>query len=222
MINEIFEYLQVYIIPLGAWGVFWACFIEEIITPIPSALVMMTSGFIFLKGDFSLEFLSNLVFVVAIPAAAGVTFGSYFIYAIGYFGGKTAIQKWGKYFGVSWESVEHFQEKRVVRRAETVALLVARATPFVPSTTIAFFCGFIRQPILLYTQITFFGALIRSTILAILGWYAGEVYTKYANAGSYLEAIFFWIPLGIVIVFVFYRRYQINRELKIKIDSDSI
>ncbi|MFM2357927.1 MAG: putative rane protein YngC [Candidatus Parcubacteria bacterium] len=210
---EIFEYLQAHIIPLGAWGVFWACMIEEIITPIPSALIMMSAGFIFLKGTFSLSLLYTLIFTVVIPATIGVTLGSYVIYAIGYFGGKPAIQKWGKFFGVSWESVEHFQEKRIVRKTETIALLVARATPFVPSTTIAFFCGFIRQPLWLYTQITFIGVLIRSIILALLGWYAGEVYATYANAGSYLEAILFWIPLGGVVIFVVYRRYQMKRLL---------
>lgn len=222
MINEIFQYLQVHIIPLGAWGVFWACLIEEIITPIPSALIMMTSGFIFLKGAFSLELLSSLIFIVVLPATLGVTLGSYVIYAIGYFGGKTAIQKWGKFFGVSWESVEHFQEKRIVRRTEVVALLLARSAPFVPSTTIAFFCGFVRQPIWLYTQITFIGVLVRSTILALMGWYAGEIYTKYANAGSYLEAVLFWIPLGAVLVFIIYRRSQIKKELKEKESSDNI
>lgn len=222
MIMEIFAYLQAYIIPLGAWGVFWACMIEEIITPIPSALIMMSAGFLFLKGAFSLALVSDLIFIVVIPATIGVTLGSYVIYAIGYFGGKPAIVKWGKFFGVSWASVEHFQEKRVVRRTETIALLVARATPFIPSTTIAFFCGFIRQPLWLYTRITFVGVLIRSTILALMGWYAGEVYTTYASAGSYIEAILFWIPLGAVIVFILYRRYQMKNSLKTHIPSDTI
>jgi len=210
---QIFEYLQAYIIPLGAWGVFLASITEEIITPIPSALVMMTAGFIFLKGAFNLALVHKLIFVVVIPSAIGVTIGSYVIYAVGYFGGKPAIQKWGKYFGVSWESVEHFQEKKVIRRTENVALFLARALPFIPSTTIAFFCGFIRQPLMLYTAITFFGILVRSTILALLGWYAGEVYTLYAHAGSYLEAILFWIPLGAVIIFILYRRYAFKKQL---------
>ncbi len=211
--NEILLYVQAHIIPLGAWGVFWACIIEEIITPIPSALIMMSAGFVFLKGAFSAALLYDLIFVVVLPATVGVTVGSYVIYAVGYYGGKPVIERWGKFFGISWKSVEHFQEKRVVRKTENIALFLTRAAPFVPSTSIAFFCGFIRQPLALYTFITFFGALIRSTILALMGWSFGKAYESYAHISTYAEILLFWIPLGGVVVFIIYRRYKMKQQL---------
>ena len=76
-------------IPLGAMGVFFAEIIEEVVVPIPSALVLFTSGFILLSGEVSYEFFKDLIFVITIPGALGLTLGSTVIYYLAYYGGKT-------------------------------------------------------------------------------------------------------------------------------------
>jgi len=97
MIEYLVHFLQVYILPWGALGVFVASVIEEVIAPIPSALVMTMSGFLFVAGPISWNVVYSLIFKVAIPAALGVTLGSYVIYFAARFGGKFVIDKWGKY-----------------------------------------------------------------------------------------------------------------------------
>lgn len=208
--TSLIHYLELFVVPLGAWGVFWACMIEEIVTPIPSALIMMASGFFLLKGAFSVALLSKLIFVVVLPATIGVTLGSFVIYAIGFYGGKTVLDKWGKWFGLSWEDVSKFQNKPIVKKTEVWALFITRATPFIPSTTVAFFCGFIRQKISTYVLITLTGVFIRSFILALMGWYVGEIYGEIAGFGGIVENTILWGLVAVVAVFLIYRRHKIK------------
>jgi membrane protein DedA with SNARE-associated domain len=49
--------------------------------------------------------------MISVPEALGVTLGSFVTYSLGYFGGKPAIEKFGKYFGLSWNSVQKFHNK---------------------------------------------------------------------------------------------------------------
>ena len=111
MIEYLINFLQTSVLPWGAVGVFVASVIEEIIAPIPSALVMTMSGFLLVTGPISVKAVLALIFKVAIPAALGVTLGSYFIYFIARFGGKIVIEKWGKYIGLYWADIEKFQNR---------------------------------------------------------------------------------------------------------------
>lgn len=208
--TSLIHYLELFVVPLGAWGVFWACIIEEIVTPIPSALIMMASGFFLLNGPFSVTLLYNLIFVVVIPATIGVTIGSFAIYAVGYWGGKPILDRFGKWLGMSWDDVIKFQNKSIVKKTEVWALFITRATPFVPSTTVAFFCGFIRQKISTYILITCTGVFIRSTILALMGWYVGELYGELAGIGGVVENTLLWGLVVVAVVFVLYRRHKMK------------
>lgn len=93
MIHSFITFIEQIVLPMGALGVFFAEIIEEIIVPIPSALVLLTSGFIFLKGDFGIDVIKNLLFVIAIPGALGLTLGSLVIYYLSFYGGKPFIEK---------------------------------------------------------------------------------------------------------------------------------
>lgn len=216
--TELIQYLESHIIPLGAWGVFWASMIEEVVTPIPSALIMTASGFFLLKGPFSPELLYRLVFIVAIPSMIGVTLGSFLSYAAGFWGGKRVLDRFGVWFGLSWDDVVRFQNKDSVKKAEVWTLFLTRAIPFVPSSVVAFFCGFIRQKISTYILITFAGVFVRSTILALVGWYAGELYGEIAGLGGIVENILLWGVAVILVGFLIYKRYWAKKSgLKTKV-----
>lgn len=220
--TELIHYLELYIVPLGAWGVFWACMIEEIVTPIPSALIMMASGFFLLKGSLSFALIYQLIFVVVIPATIGVTLGSFAIYAVGYWGGKAVLDRWGKWLGFSWNDLEKFQNRGTVKKTEVWALFVTRAMPFVPSTAVAFFCGFIRQKISTYLLITCTGVFIRSTILALMGWYVGELYGELAGIGGVVENTILWGAVVAVVIFVMYRRHKAKKQAEMAVVSEVI
>lgn len=213
MIEFLVNFLQVNILPLGAIGVFSASVIEEVIAPIPSALVMTMSGFLFVTGPFSLDVIYALIFKVAVPAALGVTIGSYAVYFAARFGGKFIIEKWGRYLGLYWDDIEKLQNQLSGTRRDEIIIGVARVIPFVPSVAISAFCGILEMNIIKYLVITFVGVFLRGIILGILGWQVGNVYEKYAQNISSVENIFLIstiLALGIFIVL----KYKSSKRLR--------
>lgn len=203
MIESLIHFLQINILPLGAFGVFLASIIEEVIAPIPSALIMTMSGFIFVSGEFSWSAISSLVFKVAIPAAFGVTIGSFFIYFIAKFGGRFVIEKWGKYVGLYWTDIETLQGKLTGTKRDELIITGARVMPIVPSVAISAFCGVIEMPIIKYFTISLIGTFIRGMILGTIGWQVGNVYEKYAKLISSIEnAVLLSTILGFIIFLV--------------------
>lgn len=202
MIETLIHFLQENILPFGALGVFLASVIEEVFAPIPSALIMTMSGFIFIPEGFSLVSLSKLIFVVALPAALGVTLGSYFIYFIARFGGRLIIEKFGKYVGLYLSDIEKLEQKMSGTSKDELLIGTARVIPIVPSVAISAFCGIIEMNVFKYFYITLAGTFVRGLILGGIGWQAGNVYEKYAALIQDLEK---WILLSTIlglIVFV--------------------
>jgi len=187
MIESLVHFLQVSILPWGAMGVFVASVIEEVIAPIPSALVMTMSGFLFVTGPVSAKAILALIFKVAIPAALGVTLGSYAIYYAAKFGGKFLIEKWGRYLGLYWSDIEKMQNKLGGTRKDELIIAIARIIPFVPSVAISAFCGILEMNVFKYFVISFVGVFLRGIVLGALGWQVGNVYEKYAQTFSSIE-----------------------------------
>lgn len=213
MIEYLIHFLQVYILPWGALGVFVASVIEEVIAPIPSPLIITMSGFLFVTGSFSWSVIYTLIFKVAIPAALGVTLGSYTIYFIARLGGKFFIEKWGKYIGLYWADIEKFQNRLGGTGRDEIFICIARVIPFVPSVAISAFCGILEMNVLKYFVITFVGVFFRGIILGILGWQVGNVYEKYARTISSIENIVLISTILAIGVFIVLK-YRHNKSHK--------
>lgn len=202
MIEFLVHFLQTNILPLGAFGVFAASVIEEVIAPIPSALVMTMSGFLLVTGPVSAETISALIFKVAIPAALGVTIGSYAIYLVARLGGKFLIEKWGKYIGLYWADIEKLQSRLSGTRKDELIIGGARILPIVPSVAISAFCGILEMNAIKYFVISFIGIFFRGIILGVLGWQVGNIYEKYAQIISSIENVILISTIFAVGVFI--------------------
>ncbi|MGF7117033.1 DedA family protein [Methanobacterium oryzae] len=186
----------------GALGVFLGSILEQIIAPIPSSVVVLGSSFFIMKGDiFSLGAMKTLFLNVAIPAATGVTLGSLVYYGLSYNIGTPFIERAGKYLGVSVDDVEGVEKRVKESNYENLFLFFARCLPIIPSIAISLFCGLIKYPLRNYLIITFFGALVQATILAVVGWQVGNVYITLADQISFLNDI---IAIIIVLGIIFY------------------
>ncbi len=187
MVESLIHFLETNVLPWGAFGVFAASVIEEVIAPIPSALVMTMAGFIFVSGPLSGEAVFALVFKVALPAALGVTLGSYAVYFIARFGGRFAIEKWGRFVGLYWSDIEKLQNRLSGTRKDEAIIAGARVLPIIPSVAISAFCGVLQMNVWKYFVISFIGVFLRGLILGVLGWQTGEIFEKYAQVVSDLE-----------------------------------
>ncbi|MEK7552271.1 MAG: VTT domain-containing protein [Patescibacteria group bacterium] len=210
MISQLVIFAENLFVTYGAWGVFLASIVEEVIAPIPSSLVIMGAGFSFMDGlPINVSSLGYLMMFVVLPATIGVTIGSLFIYTLAYFAGKPFLKKYGKYVGVSWQSVEETEAKFASKQADSLTLFALRAVPIVPSVVISALSGIMRISILKYIICTFLGTFIRATILGIVGWQAGSLYKIYAEQIDLAENA---IIIGLIVIFLAYIGYRIFKK----------
>ncbi len=209
-ISDIVSFIEHTIVPLGFLGIFLAAFIEEVIAPIPSAIVLTTSGFIFLSSSvFPYPFIPTLFFYVALPAALGMTVGSLLVYSIAYLFGKPAIDRFGSYLGLSWHDIERTEVKLSRTTMDELLLLLFRIFPFVPNTAVNALCGLLRLSLKRYLIITIIGTFIRAVLLASLGAFLGDVYAHYA---VFIDSVSNYIFLGLIISTVSFCIIQLIRR----------
>ncbi len=208
MIQSLLSFIYINVFPLGALGVFLAEFIEEIIVPIPSAMVLLVSGFVFLQGDmFSLEFIRSLIFIVAIPAAIGLTLGSVVIYKLVFILEKPFLDRFGKFISVSQGDIDKLNKRMELGKFDELFIVLARIFPLVPSVVLAVFCGLIKMPLRKYIILTFIGAFFRSVLLSIVGFMVSGLYYKYANIISSIENSIFALIIVSIFLFIGYRKF---------------
>lgn len=213
MLESVTSQLQAFFIDYGAIGVFLGSIIEEIIAPIPSTIIILGSSFFILEGQsIGLNSILNLIFNVSLPAALGMTIGSFFIYGLCYYIGKPFITKWGKYLTIRWEDIEKTDEKFQEQTKDELILFGVRAIPIIPSVAISAFCGIIRYDLKKYILITFLGGITRASILGFIGWQFGNVYQKIANQISFLEEIVVIIIVIAAIGYLYYNKKKSKKE----------
>lgn len=208
MLEKFIQIMQSIVSTSGSTGVFVAAIIEEIIFFIPSPIVPMAAGFFLLSAQVELaEAASRTILYIALPVSLGLTIGSLVPYYVCYFGGRPAIEKWGRLIGLTWENIEKTEQRFIRGYRDELILLGLRILPVVPSVAISGFCGFIRYPIYHFLAVTVFGAAIRGFLLGLLGWYVGTSYLKYAQMIAQIEKyLFVFIGVMCVAVIVWFIR----------------
>lgn len=219
MLETLISYIQPIIVAHGALGVFLATLLEEIVSPIPSPLVPLTAGFFLLPADGSyFDIAWKALFLISFPVASGVTLGSSAVYGLGYWGGKPAIEKNKKWFGISWEGIERAEARLTRGRGDEITLFTLRILPVVPGIAISGFCGIVRYPLKTFVIITFLGAMIRAFMLGVVGWSAGSAYQKYSEAITAVEktglAILI-VAAAFFLVVLFLKRRRAKNQLEV-------
>lgn len=206
MISSLVAFLEDIIVAYGALGLFLAAFIEEVIAPIPSTLVMMTGGFFFLSGSpVTPDSLLLLFSKVALPIGFGLTLGSFVWYGIPYLFGKPALERVGPWFGLSWKDVEKLEGIMRNTWVDNVILFIARALPVFPAVAVNVFCGLVRFPAWQYLLITLPASILRAFLVGFFGWQIGSVYEEYAIIVDRLQNFIFIFLLLAAGIFVLYR-----------------
>jgi membrane protein DedA with SNARE-associated domain len=192
-----------------------ASIIEEIIAIIPSSVVQMGAGFLFLGGqEVGAPALVTLLFMVVLPATLGVMVGSLPIYYATYFGGKPVIERFGRYFSVSWEEVERVEQHFAASGKIGRFIFICRALPVMPSVVITTFSGIVRVPVYTYLLYTFLGTLVRAGILGVVGWQLGALYRTYAPYVDRLEKVGFVLIGGAVLLWYVRQRRKTKTQDK--------
>ena len=124
ILNWIMESIRSY----GAWSVFIGVIIESVIVPIPSPLIIMGAGFVLISPQLSFfEALVPILLQIVLPGSVASTLGAYIGYGIGYFGGKTVVDRWKGFLGFNWSDVESLERRFQGGRVEHHHFLFAGA-----------------------------------------------------------------------------------------------
>jgi len=150
-------------------AVFAACMLEAVLVPIPTPpFVMMAGAFLIPQSvPWKQAFLPMLLRVAA-PGAAGTAIGALGIFRLCCWGGKMAIDRYGRYCGVTWEQVTKINARLLGR--EEAAIFVTRALPLFPISVVSAAAGIVRLPTSSFLLWSFAGAVVRYQLLGYAGW----------------------------------------------------
>lgn len=148
----------------GYVGVALLMGIESACIPLPSEIIMPFAGYLVHTGQLKL-------FWVATAGAIGCNLGSIPAYWLGAWGGRPAVERFGRYILLSrhdLDRTEHF-----FQRFGGITVLVARLLPVV-RTFIALPAGIAKMPQFRFHLYTFIGSWPWCYVLAYVGMKLGD------------------------------------------------
>ncbi len=205
MIEALIIFIREVLLPLGVWGVLAGGFLEEIVAPVPSSLVMLSAGFFFLTMPLSASFIITLIFKLVIPITIGVVAGSMIYYYLGYVFGRPFIERYGRLLAVGWADVERLDERLKRSGSDEWVLFGLRVFPLIPNIAINLGFGLARYPWRKFLVIITAGTALRALILAIIGSVTGNLYLAYADLIDKFENRILVILIILALVFIIYR-----------------
>ncbi len=143
--------------------------LESANIPIPSEVTMPLAGWMLVQESGLGVW--HAIIAGGLYGALGCTLGSIGSYALGYYGGRPLLKKYGRYILVTEHDLE--QADRWFTRWGDWASFLSRLLPIV-RTFISFPAGVVRVPLLRFTLFTFVGSFIWCGVLAAAGHWFGS------------------------------------------------
>ena len=190
---------------------FLGSFIEELIAPIPSPVVMTLAGTMVKSNGSPFWYL----FVVAVIASTGKTLAAIILYYLSDKSEDVILSRLGRYIGVSHKQVEHIGNRFQGTPRDYVTLFIIRSTPIIPSAPISLICGLIALPKKLFIISTFFGTIIRDFVYLYIGFTglgaAEQITHGIEGASSVITVLLGLIGAGIF-AWILYRKYFSSKK----------
>ncbi len=191
---------------VGYIGVFAAMAIESAMIPLPSELILPYAGFL-VSDPSQLEPLTHgpwNYWIVVIVATLGNTAGSLVAYAIGAWGGRPFLERYGRYLLIRPHEIE--LAERFFDRYGAATAFFSRLLPIV-RTFISFPAGVARMPLGKFIAYSTLGALPWSMLLVFAGQQLGANWVDIRHALQPFDlaiavavvagvALFIWWRLG--------------------------
>jgi membrane protein DedA with SNARE-associated domain len=187
---------------LGYWGIVLLMFLENVVPPVPSELIMPLAGFQAARGELTF-------WGVVAAGTAGSVLGALPLYCLGRMIGEQRLRGWierhGHWLAVSTEDLEKVGDW--FARRGGVAVLLCRLIPGVRSL-ISIPAGVHRMalaPFLLYTAV---GTGVWAGALAFAGKLLGRNYHRVEN---WLGPATYVVLGGVIVAFVV-RAVRLKRQ----------
>ncbi|MBI3750047.1 MAG: DedA family protein [Chloroflexi bacterium] len=178
--------------------------IESAMVPLPSELVLPYAGFL-VSDPTQLEPLTHgpwSFWIVVIVATLGNTVGSLIGYAIGAWGGRPFLERWGRYLLIRPHEIELAEE--FFRKYGPATAFFSRLLPIV-RTFISFPAGVARMPLWKFIAYSTAGAIPWSIALVFAGTQLGAHWLDIRHALQPFDLLIALAVVALVALFVWWR-----------------
>ena len=189
---------------VGYLGVALWVAIESVIIPIPSELVLPFAGFLVGEGT-AIEPLTGQpwnVILVTLFGTVGATLGALVAYAIGMFGGRPVIERWGRYLGITPADLDRADD--FFARHGNAAAFFGRMVPMIRSL-VSFAAGIAHMPLGRFVVFTFLGSLPWTLLLVVSGVVMGANWEEIGGILKRFEYLVLAILAVIALLWIWFR-----------------
>jgi membrane protein DedA with SNARE-associated domain len=220
---RVLAFIDSFVIPLlnglygavGYVGVMVAMAIESAMVPLPSELILPYAGFL-ISDTTQLEPITSQpwsFWVVVVIATTGNTLGSLVAYAIGAYGGRPFLERYGRYLLIRPHEIE--LADRFFARYGNATVFVGRLLPIV-RTFISFPAGVTRMPLVSFIVFSTAGALPWSILLVYAGTVLGAHWVDIRHALQPFDLVIAVLAVVGVVGFVWWRLGMPGRPGRVK------
>lgn len=182
--------------------VFIGAIVEEIVSPIPSPLVMTLTGALAKEQGQAIAFL----FLLALIGTTGKTIASWIFYFLADKTEDFLTGRFGKLIGIEPAQIEKLGQFVNRSKHPWLILILLRAFPAMPSLPVSVLCGLIKLNLKLYLFTTFVGFTLRNFFFLMLGY---QGITAITSSLDSLESILKFVIVGVaglaLVVFYYLR-----------------
>lgn len=194
--EHLFLILKEFIGSMGYIGIACGMLFESACIPIPSEMILPLAGFMVADGKI------NLILANA-TVALGCLTGSLGAYAVGYYGGRPFILKYGKYFFIS---TDHFYKAEgTFKKYGNLAVFFGRLLPVIRSF-ISLPAGMAKMNLKKFIVFSIAGMLPWNFALIFLGLQLGKRYDALVQP---IFKKFEYIVVGAVVLLVIYFIFKV-------------
>jgi len=182
-------------------AVFILCVLQSCCIPTSSELTMGFAG-VMASGGVAGHHV-NLV-VVIVVAVVGEVLGAYIAWAVGRYGGRAFVDRFGKYVLLSHHDLD--RAENWYRRHERFGVLGSRLLPVIRNF-VAVPAGIAEVPLVRFGILTAVGSAIWLTAFALIGYEVGNHWRSIAHGFSDVGYVLAAVAV-VAIVYGVYHRYR--------------
>ena len=194
ILTVLVAFIEKFITTFGAFGISILMAIESCNIPLPSEAILPFAGYLVTIGK-----IPN-IHVAAFFGAIGCVIGSIPSYYLGYFGGRTFFEKYGKYVLVSKKDLE--EADKWVDKYGDWAFFFCRMLPVV-RTFISLPAGMLRARKRTFFILTFLGSLIWSYLLVYVGIILGENFKTLKHIWHKFDAVIIAVCVVLGVAYIY-------------------
>ena len=187
----------------GYLAVFVLSVLQSCCVPTSSELTLGFAGVLAAEGKLSLP-------GVIVAGVAGELLGAYLGWAIGYYGGRAFVERYGRYVLMSTHDLD--RAEAWYTRHERFGVFGSRLLPVIRNF-VAVPAGVAEVPLVRFGVLTFLGSLVWDTAMALIGYGIGgswkSVMKGFSDAGYLLGLL----VVAAVVVFVWHRWRSYHRAV---------